>query len=121
MFLAVLATATLRRKRVAWWLLTIYFGLSVLVNAIIGIVVSVVPNAQLVDDAGNHLYQGAGDLALLWSGLAVAIIALAALILFRNEFYAHVAKGSVRRALVVRTIRIHATSAGCLTVPACTS
>ena len=41
-FLAVLATATLRRKRVAWWLLTIYFSLSVLINTIIGIVVTVV-------------------------------------------------------------------------------
>ncbi|GAA1841688.1 bifunctional lysylphosphatidylglycerol synthetase/lysine--tRNA ligase LysX [Asanoa iriomotensis] len=100
-FLAVLATATLRRKRVAWWLLTVYFGLSVLINTIIGIIVSFVPDAELVDDAGNHLYQGTGDLALLWSGLGVSVVALALLILFRGEFYAHVAKGSVRRALAV--------------------
>ncbi len=100
-FLAALATATLRRKRVAWWLLTIYFSLSVLITAILAIVLSTVSDAELLDDAGNRLFDSTGELALLWGGLAISIIALTALIVFRDEFYAHVAKGSVRRALAV--------------------
>jgi lysyl-tRNA synthetase class 2 len=100
-FLAALATATLRRKRVAWWLLTIYFGLSVLITTIIGLIVTIVPDGELIDDAGNRLFDTTGELVLLWCGLGIAVIALTALILFRGEFYAHVAKGSVRRALVV--------------------
>jgi len=100
-FLAVLATATLRRKRVAWWVLTIYFSLSVLVTTIIGIVVSAVPDAELVDDAGNRLFDTTGDLVLLWVGLGVAVVALAALLIFRGQFYARVAKGSLRRAIGV--------------------
>ncbi|GIF74567.1 bifunctional lysylphosphatidylglycerol synthetase/lysine--tRNA ligase LysX [Asanoa siamensis] len=100
-FLAVLATATLRRKRVAWWLLTVYFSLSVLVTTVLAIVLSAVPDAELLDDAGNRLFDSTGELALLWGGLAISVVALAALIVFRGEFYAHVAKGSVRRALIV--------------------
>lgn len=100
-FLAALATATLRRKRVAWWVLTIYFALSVLVTTIIGIIVSTVNDAELVDDAGNRLFDTTGELGLLWGGLGLAVIALALLIISRNEFYARVANGSLRRAVAV--------------------
>ena len=46
--------------------------------AILAIILSTVSDAELLDDAGNRLFDSTGELALLWGGLAVSIIALSA-------------------------------------------
>jgi lysyl-tRNA synthetase, class II len=102
-FLAMLATATLRRKRVAWWFLTVYFVLSAVVGALLTSILTFVPDAELVDDAGNDLFDTT-DTVLLWVSIGISLLALATLFLARGEFYAKVRKGSLPRALGVLVV-----------------
>ena len=104
-FLAMLATATLSRKRVAWWFLTVYFILSAVVGAFLASILTFVSDAELVDDAGNDLFDTT-DTVLLWVSIGISILALLALFLAKREFYAKVRKGSFRRALVVLVVLV---------------
>ncbi|MEV7284865.1 bifunctional lysylphosphatidylglycerol synthetase/lysine--tRNA ligase LysX [Streptomyces sp. NPDC093252] len=79
-FLFLLAAATAARKRVAWWLVVVYLGLLVLVDAL-----------------GVALGPYAGSLA----SLIVCGLALILLIVARDEFYAASRRGAVWRALAV--------------------
>ena len=102
-FLAMLAAATLSRKRVAWWFLTVYFIISAVVGAALASVLTFVPDAELVDEAGNDLFDTT-DTILLWASIGISVLALVALFLAKREFYAKVRKGSFRRALVVLVV-----------------
>jgi len=79
-FLFLLAAATAARKRVAWWLVVVYLGLLVLVDALgvaVGLYVDSIPS------------------------LVVCCLALALLVVARGEFYAESRRGAVRRAVGV--------------------
>ena len=104
-FLAMLATATLSRKRVAWWFLTVYFVISAVVGAALASALTFVPDADLVDEAGNDLFDTT-DTILLWVSIGISILALVALFLAKREFYAKVRKGSFRRALLVLVVLV---------------
>jgi lysyl-tRNA synthetase class 2 len=94
--LAVLAGATARRKRVAFWVLVAYFSfLFFVVLLVFGIAVSGVA------DEPDKAYLDRGDtIGLALAGL-VSIAALNALFWGRHEFYAHVRKGGLRQAFKV--------------------
>ncbi|MET8830657.1 bifunctional lysylphosphatidylglycerol synthetase/lysine--tRNA ligase LysX [Streptomyces sp. NPDC004610] len=79
-FLFLLAAATAARKRVAWWLVVVYLGLLVLVDAL-----------------GVALGLYADSLA----SLIVCALALILLIVARDAFYADSRRGAVWRALAV--------------------
>jgi lysyl-tRNA synthetase class 2 len=90
--IAVLAGATARRKRVAYWFLFVYF----LVLTILIVLVAV---ADLTGAFDAGLERGELISATV---AAVIIIALFALLIWgRKEFFARVRKGSLRKALGV--------------------
>jgi lysyl-tRNA synthetase class 2 len=99
-FIGTLAAATLRRKRVAYWVLVAYFTLSLLLGAAAGVLILTVPENELVDDAGQRLFN-ALETAGVGVGVAFAAIALTLLRLARHEFYARVRPGSLRHSIVV--------------------
>ncbi len=78
---ALLAAALSSRKRVAWWIATVYVAASIVVNALI-----------LVDDPGT-----AGS----WIGGALQLAALALLLWTRREFDTRVRPGAAWKALGV--------------------
>ncbi|MCX3062664.1 bifunctional lysylphosphatidylglycerol synthetase/lysine--tRNA ligase LysX [Streptomyces beihaiensis] len=77
-FLFLLAGATAARKKVAWWMVVVYLGLLILLDA---------------------LTVALGFYADGLPSLIVCVVAFAALIAARREFYAATRRGSVRRAL----------------------
>lgn len=79
-FLFLLAGATAARKKVAWWLVVVYLGLLVLVDALgvaVGLYADSVPS------------------------LVVCGLALALLVVARKEFYGASRRAAVRRAVLV--------------------
>ncbi|MDI1462408.1 bifunctional lysylphosphatidylglycerol synthetase/lysine--tRNA ligase LysX [Catellatospora sp. KI3] len=99
-FMAVLAGATARRKRVAWWTLIVYFVLDAVASVLALGLIAFLPDAKLVDDAGKPLFSGWGRVATAIS-VGIAVAALIVLLLARREFYARVRKGAFWRALLV--------------------
>ena len=88
--LAVLAGATARRKRVAFWIQVAYFSfLFVVVLLVFGIAISGV---------ADEPFLGRGDIIGLALGALVSIAALNLLYWGRHEFYARVRKGGLRQA-----------------------
>jgi len=79
-FLFLLAGATAARKKVAWWLVVVYLGLLVL---------------------GDILGVALGLYASSVPSLVVCLLALALLIVAREEFYAAHRRGAVWQALTV--------------------
>ncbi|MFF4272904.1 bifunctional lysylphosphatidylglycerol synthetase/lysine--tRNA ligase LysX [Streptomyces sp. NPDC001536] len=79
-FLFLLAGATAARKKVAWWLVVVYLGLLVLVDALgvaVGLYADSIPS------------------------LVVCALALALLVVARQEFYGASRRAAVRRAVLV--------------------
>ncbi|WP_405650393.1 bifunctional lysylphosphatidylglycerol synthetase/lysine--tRNA ligase LysX [Streptomyces sp. NBC_00019] len=79
-FLFLLAGATAARKKVAWWLVVVYLGLLVLVDAL-GVVVGLYADSV--------------------PSLVVCGLALALLVVARQEFYGASRRAAVRRAVLV--------------------
>ncbi|WP_262286924.1 bifunctional lysylphosphatidylglycerol synthetase/lysine--tRNA ligase LysX [Micromonospora sp. MA102] len=99
-FLGTLASAVLRRKRLAYWVLVVYFTLTLVVGVLAGVLLLVVGSNDLTDDAGERLFTSLETVGV-WVGIAFAAGALALLLAARREFYARVRGGSVWRALGV--------------------
>ncbi|MFF7450216.1 MULTISPECIES: bifunctional lysylphosphatidylglycerol synthetase/lysine--tRNA ligase LysX [unclassified Streptomyces] len=79
-FLFLLAGATAARKKVAWWLVVVYLGLLVLVDAL-GVAVGLYADSL--------------------PSLVVCALALALLVVARGEFYGASRRAAVRRAVLV--------------------
>ncbi|WP_117665541.1 bifunctional lysylphosphatidylglycerol synthetase/lysine--tRNA ligase LysX [Micromonospora sp. MW-13] len=99
-FLGTLASAVLRRKRLAYWVLVVYFTLSLAVGVLAGGLLLLVGANRLTDDAGRRLFSAVETVGV-WVGIGFAAGALALLVAARREFYARVRSGSTRRALAV--------------------
>ncbi|MFF5175526.1 bifunctional lysylphosphatidylglycerol synthetase/lysine--tRNA ligase LysX [Micromonospora sp. NPDC000089] len=99
-FLGTLASAVLRRKRLAYWVLVVYFTLSLVVGALAAVLLVTVGAERLTDDAGRRIFNLIETVGV-WVGIAFAAGALALLLAARREFYARVRSGSTRRALGV--------------------
>ncbi|WP_309236920.1 bifunctional lysylphosphatidylglycerol synthetase/lysine--tRNA ligase LysX [Micromonospora sp. S-DT3-3-22] len=99
-FLGTLAAAVLRRKRLAYWVLVVYFILSLVVGVLTGLLLVTVGADQLTDDAGRRLFSMIETVGV-WVGIGFAAAALTLLLAARREFYARVRSGSTRRALGV--------------------
>src|SRR5262245_21485784 len=99
-FLGVLAAAVARRKRIAFWVLVVYFWLAALLALIMIGLLTLVSAGQFVNEAGEELFTNL-DRVVLFGGLAFALAALLTLALAQREFYARVRKGSLWRALAV--------------------
>ncbi|SCL39486.1 lysyl-tRNA synthetase, class II [Micromonospora rhizosphaerae] len=99
-FIGTLASAVLRRKRLAYWVLVAYFSLILAVGVLAGVLLLVIGANRLNDDAGRRLFSTL-DTVGVWVGIAFAAGALALLIAARREFYARVRSGSTWRALGV--------------------
>ncbi|MEV3856374.1 bifunctional lysylphosphatidylglycerol synthetase/lysine--tRNA ligase LysX [Streptomyces sp. NPDC050095] len=82
-FLFLLAGAIAARKKVAWWLVTVYFGLLLVVD-VLGVFVGL-----FMDSLPSLVVCGVAFLVLLRA---------------RREFYAESRRGSVRRAFVVLAV-----------------
>lgn len=93
-FVALLAAATARRKRLAWWIMLVYFGLQLLVDVLVLTAVVFAPN----DVELNRRWASLG--ALTFSTALTAAFYLL-LLLARKEFYAKVQRASVPKALGV--------------------
>lgn len=94
--LAVLAGATARRKRVAYWILVGYFlflFFLILLLLLIGI-------TGVFDEPGQPFMESSEYRGIALAAL-VSLLALYTLFWARDEFYARVRKGSLRRAIVV--------------------
>ena len=99
-FLGTLAAAVLRRKRLAYWVLVVYFILSLIVGVLTGLLLVTVGADRLTDDTGRRLFTLIETVGV-WVGIGFAAAALALLLAARREFYARVRSGSTRRALGV--------------------
>ena len=99
-FIGTLASAVLRRKRLAYWVLVVYFTLSLAVGVLAGVLLLTVGGNDLTDDAGERLFNSLETVGV-WVGIAFAAGALALLLAARREFYARVRSGSTWRALGV--------------------
>jgi lysyl-tRNA synthetase class 2 len=86
--LALLAAALASRKRIAWWIATVYTVLFVLGNI-----------AQLVDDP---------DDVSAWIALAIHVAIVVLLVLARREFYTRVRRGAAWKALGVLLVGLAA-------------
>ncbi len=93
--LAVLAGATARRKRVAFWVLVAYFAFMFLVVLLIfGLAIS-----GVADEPGRRLLDRGEIVGFALTAL-VSIAALNLLFWGRHEFYARVRKGGLRQAFL---------------------
>ncbi|RKE11655.1 bifunctional lysylphosphatidylglycerol synthetase/lysine--tRNA ligase LysX [Catellatospora citrea] len=99
-FMAVLAAATARRKKIAWWTMIVYLVIDVGSSVLALGVITLVPEGELVDDAGVPLFSGWGRVATSIAVL-VGVAALIILFLAREQFYARIRKGAVWKALAV--------------------
>ncbi len=95
-FVGLLAAAVARRKRVAWWLLLVYFGLQFLVDVVVLVAYAVASRSEDADIAEDTI----GVPAAVASTVFTAIF-LGLLIWARKEFYARTQKASVAKALGV--------------------
>jgi lysyl-tRNA synthetase class 2 len=93
-FVALLAASTARRKRLAWWIMLVYFGLQLLVDALVLSMTLAAP--EDVETTGRWH----SPLALSF-GTAVTAAFVVLLILAHNDFYAKVQRASVPKALGV--------------------
>jgi lysyl-tRNA synthetase class 2 len=94
--LAVLAAATARRKRVAFWIIVGYFTF---VALFIVLVVAIGLSGTL-DEPDNPFMDNGDYVTVALVGL-IAVAALWVLYRARGEFYARVRRGSFRKALAV--------------------
>jgi lysyl-tRNA synthetase class 2 len=95
-FVGLLAAAVARRKRVAWWILLVYFGLQLLADILILIarlVASRVEGAEIDEDT---ISAGAAILSTVITASFLAMLYWA-----RKEFYAKTQRASVAKALGV--------------------
>ncbi|MBB5869211.1 lysyl-tRNA synthetase class 2 [Allocatelliglobosispora scoriae] len=99
-FLAILAAAAARHKRVARVALTIYFATTAVLYATLLLMWRLIPAKDFIDDDGAPIVTSSEARGLAVTG-CIAVIALVVLFLARDEFFARVRKGSLRRALGV--------------------
>ncbi|MCI4062447.1 phosphatidylglycerol lysyltransferase domain-containing protein [Micromonospora sp. R77] len=99
-FIGTLASAVLRRKRLAYRVLVGYFSLTLAVGVLAGVLLLVVGANDLTDDAGRRLFDSLETVGV-WVGIAFTAAALGLLLAARREFYARVRSGSTWRALAV--------------------
>ncbi|MFU8872066.1 bifunctional lysylphosphatidylglycerol synthetase/lysine--tRNA ligase LysX [Micromonospora sp. SL4-19] len=99
-FLGTLASAVLRRKQLAYWVLVAYFSLTLAVSALAGVLLLVVGVNRLNAAAGHRLFSTLETVGV-WVGIAFTATALALLLAARREFFARVRSGSTWRAFGV--------------------
>ncbi|WP_243422329.1 bifunctional lysylphosphatidylglycerol synthetase/lysine--tRNA ligase LysX [Micromonospora globispora] len=99
-FIGALASAVLRRKRLAYRVLVVYFSLILAVGVLAGVLLLTVGANRLTDDAGDRLFDTLETVGV-WVGIAFAAAALGLLLAARREFYARVRSGATWRALGV--------------------
>ena len=100
-FLAILAAAVARRKRIAWWILTVYFGFLAVTQPLLAILLFAVPRAVYEDEAGNAIPVPWWARPVFVIGSLISIAVFTLLILARKEFTARVQRASVLKALGV--------------------
>ena len=105
-FLAILAGAVARRKRVAGVLLGIVFGLALLVDLVIDGLIG-----WLLATRPQHLPVSVTEIVLAGVGTVFAVAEVVLLVRARHEFYARVQRGSLRKALATLVVGL-AVSAG---------
>ena len=99
-FTGTLASAVLRRKRLAYRVLVVYFSLILAVGVLAGVLLLTVGANRLTDDAGDRLFDTLETVGV-WVGIAFAGAALGLLLAARREFCARVRSGATWRALGV--------------------
>ncbi|MFJ6198499.1 bifunctional lysylphosphatidylglycerol synthetase/lysine--tRNA ligase LysX [Micromonospora sp. NPDC092111] len=97
-FIGTLASALLRRKRLAYWVLVSYFAVSLVVGVLAALLLLTIGADRLTDDAGRRIFNLIETVGV-WVGIGFSAVALALLLAARREFYARVRSGSTRRAL----------------------
>jgi lysyl-tRNA synthetase class 2 len=109
-FIAVVAAAVARRKRVAYWLLLGFFGLQVLTDATLLLLsaVGVLEPSELVDEAVELRQVGAGLVWIPAANLLVTVGVLAVLVLARHQFYARVQRASLVKAVLTLVVGLAA-------------
>ncbi len=94
----LVAAAIARRKRIAWRILAVILGLTLLSELLVGVLLAFSPSS--VTDSGTTLNRGQAALITGGSVLATGIVFLV-LLWARREFYAPVRHASFRRAVGV--------------------
>lgn len=99
LFVAILAGAVARRKRVAYWILVGYFGLQFLAGVGLGLLL--VAEEFLMDQSERATSTETWWWVSVCINLAITIIALAVLLVSRRQFYARTQRGNIRKAIGV--------------------
>lgn len=97
-FVGLLAAATARRKRVAWWIMMVYFGLQLL-GDILALLLYMFARDELRDDAA--LEGSAIQLPAIIASTIITAGFVVVMVLARREFFARVQKASLPKALGV--------------------
>lgn len=105
-FVALLAAATARRKRLAWWILIVYFGLQLVADLIALAVIVFWPELFYTDLEGRPVTpQWWEQPAVILSTIITAAF-VALLVLARRKFNARVQKASLPKAIAVYAIGV---------------
>jgi lysyl-tRNA synthetase class 2 len=106
-FLAVLAAAVVRRKRVAYWILLTWLSFALLVGAFVVMLVWTAPTQQM-----RQQLEGTQAGSLPWARTVftcttvILLGAVVVLVLARHEFHARVQPAAVRRSLLVFLVAV---------------
>jgi lysyl-tRNA synthetase class 2 len=100
-FVAILAAAVARRKRVAWSILIFYFGLQLTFELLVIALLLIAPRSLYLHDAGEALRVPVWLHAAVGFSAAVSVSALTVLLLARQHFFAKVQRASLPKAFGV--------------------
>ncbi len=100
-FIALLAAATARRKRIAWWILIVYFGLQLLADVIALAFIVFWPKAFYTDSEGVEFAPDWWERPAVILSTLITVAFVVLLILSRRRFNARVQRASLPKAILV--------------------
>ncbi|MEV0650477.1 bifunctional lysylphosphatidylglycerol synthetase/lysine--tRNA ligase LysX [Phytomonospora sp. NPDC050363] len=103
-FVAIVATAVARRKRLAWWLLVVYFFVQLALGSLIGWFAVTRPEEVYAEEAGSAVERPGFLIPVLAAGIVVSLLAIVLLLVARREFYARVQRASLWKAAGVYAV-----------------
>ena len=100
-FVAIVAMAVARRKRLAWWLLVVYFFVQLTFGILLAWLIAMYPEEVFIDEHGNAVDMPPYYVPAVVANLVLSLVLIILLLLARGEFNARVQRASVWKAVGV--------------------
>ncbi|GLZ75555.1 lysine--tRNA ligase [Actinorhabdospora filicis] len=98
-FLAIIAMAVARRKRLAWWILTLYFFVQLGLGMLLGGLMAMFPTEVFTDEGGETIETPKRMIIAITLNLVITLLAVVILLVARREFNARVQRASLWKAV----------------------